>query len=78
VRERRKNFEDYAREKQNEFNQEHRSYVKRYDDFKKQERENEKAAAGSSGGSASDEAQALEAEIEAIKQRAGTQLQSGE
>jgi hypothetical protein len=43
VRERRKSFEDYAREKQDEFNQELRAYTKRYEDFKKQEREKEKS-----------------------------------
>lgn len=88
IRERRKNFEDYAREKQNEFNQEHRAYTKRYDDLKKQERDNAKEKSSSGSGNSSsattlnnpyaDEAQALEAEIEAIKQRAGTQLQPGE
>jgi hypothetical protein len=90
VRERRKSFEDYVREKQNDFNQEHKAYVKRYDEMKKQEREKTKEKENSSSASGSslhpsapinpyiDEAQALEAELEAIKQRAGTQLQPGE
>jgi Skp family chaperone for outer membrane proteins len=90
VRERRKSFEDYVREKQNDFNQEHKAYVKRYDEMKKQEREKAKEKENSSSGSGasvqpkspsnsySDEAQALEDELEAIKQRAGTTLQPGE
>lgn len=35
ITERRKNFDDYTREKTHEFNQDHRAYVKRYEEWKK-------------------------------------------
>jgi hypothetical protein len=35
MRDDRKNFDDYTREKSNEFNQEHRAYVKRYEELQK-------------------------------------------
>ncbi len=91
VRERRKSFEDYVREKQNEFNQEHRAYTKRYDDMKKQEREKQKASSGTGAYSASslgggmtpaaafgvNEAQELDRELEEVRGKSGTSLQSG-
>lgn len=42
MRDQRRNFDDYIREKTNEFNQEHRAYVKRYDDWQKEQREKKK------------------------------------
>lgn len=42
IRGQRKDFEDYAREKSNEFNQEHRAYIKRYDQLKKEKEEDRK------------------------------------
>ncbi len=44
-REKRKNFEDYYKEKNDTFNQEYRSYSKRYDEMKKQKREQDKLQA---------------------------------
>lgn len=45
AREKRKNFEDYYKEKNDTFNQEYRSYSKRYDEMKKQKREQDKLQA---------------------------------
>ncbi len=45
TREKRKNFEDYYKEKNDTFNQEYRSYTKRYDEMKKQKREQDKLQA---------------------------------
>ncbi|MEZ0390871.1 MAG: hypothetical protein ACAH59_01555 [Pseudobdellovibrionaceae bacterium] len=86
VRERRKNFDDYVRSKQNDFNQEHRAYSKKYDDWKKQEREKEKPITGPSNLNSSQsfvndmspEAEALERELQIIRQIKGTSLESGE
>jgi ATPase subunit of ABC transporter with duplicated ATPase domains len=45
VRDQRKNFDDYVRERTSEFNQEMRAYEKKYNDYKKQK---EKSAQGKS------------------------------
>ncbi len=87
-RERRKNFEDYTRQKSDEFNQEMRAYQKRFDEAKKQREEEKKAKeqgrnAGPYGGGSlssagpSAEEMELEKELQAIKARMGTPLESG-
>lgn len=67
VRERRKSFEDYTRAKVNEFNQEHRAYVKRWDDLQKQKKS-----------SAISADKALDQELDAIRSKPSTPLESGE
>lgn len=87
-RDRRKNFEDYAKEKTNEFNQEHRAYVKRYEESKKLKTDSKKNNSISGPTEVrsfleqiapnSDEYQQLEREIEEIKARKGSPLGAGE
>ncbi len=89
VRERRKSFEDYTREKTGEFNQELKAYQKRYDEAKKQREAQLKTGTYPSPNSASltpsqsfsqqtAEAAALERELEELRGRPGTALESGE
>ncbi len=42
MRDQRKNFDDYAREKTSEFNQEHRAYSKKYEELKKEKEDAKK------------------------------------
>lgn len=67
VRERRKNFEDYVRGKVNEFNQEHRAYTKRYDDVQKEKKS-----------TASNAEKLLDEELNSIRNKPSTPLESGE
>lgn len=88
VRERRKSFEDYARSTTNQFHQELRAYQKRYDEAKKQREEKLKTGTykppqmpGSSPqfySQQASEAAALERELEELKAKQGTALESGE
>lgn len=94
TRDKRKNFEDYIHEKNNEFNQEYRAYSRRYDDMKKQEREEkalkqkaefDKMGSANATGVASPgvtpfnpEINDLDREIEEAKKRAGSPLGTGE
>jgi hypothetical protein len=77
VRERRRSFEDYVREKQNEFNQEHKAYTKRYEEMKKEQREQANPSSPSKA-SFNSEAADLDRELESLKSKPGTNLESGE
>jgi hypothetical protein len=89
VRERRKNFEDYAREKTNEFNQEHRAYVKKYEEQKKLKQKANNTSTSSQNQSPvrsflqdvydpQADQQQLDSELEEAKRRPGQPLGAGD
>lgn len=88
VRERRKSFEDYTREKTGQFQQELKAYQKRYDEAKKLKEEKLKTGTytpppmpGSTPRfytQQAAEAAALEKELEELRSKPGTNLESGE
>ena len=80
MRERRKNFDDYIRQKQQEFNQEYRVYSRKYEEMRKQKQDSGREGRGASPPAAtmSAEAEEISRELEALRHKPGTSLQSGE
>lgn len=84
--ERRKSFEDYAREKTNDFNQEHRAYVKKYEEMEKEKKKAKESGAKTSNGSTTaagvaeplPEVKNFLEELEEAYKKPSTKLESGE